>query len=99
MIAYYDTTGSANPKNPQRSFRTVCDNYAHGTDGNNVRVGLQINAGRPDGAGAPNVVTSGLLMSATSGEGSFGNMITGGVGTLAVNGLNLGGVTFSGLAI
>jgi hypothetical protein len=38
-------------------------------------------------------------MSATSGDGSFGNMITGGVGTVAVNGLNLGGVTFSGLAI
>ena len=97
VIAYYDTTGSANPKNPQSGLEV--DSYAHGTDGNNVRVGLQVNVGRPDGAGAPNVVTSGLIMSATSGDGSFGNMITGGVGTVAVNGLNLGGVTFSGLAI
>ena len=97
VIAGYDTSGQANP--PSALYGLEIDNYANGPDNNGQRIGLQVTAGKFNNAGAANVVTNLLLL----GNGdptlaTFGNFINGST-SQAVNGLNFGGMVFTGNAI
>lgn len=97
LAAGYDTSGQADPANPLYGLEV--DNYAHGTDAGQERIGLQIVAGTPDGLGASNVVSHGLLFTGSGGTGGgqFTNLIDGAT-ALAQNGIVLNSMTFTGFA-
>lgn len=96
VIAGYDLSGQADA--PHSLYGLEIDNYANGTDANGSRIGLQVAAGRPFGTGAINTVTNLILLGGAPTEATFGNMINGGI-SHAVNGINFGGMVFSGDAI
>jgi hypothetical protein len=95
LAAGYDLSGQSDPPNP--IYGLEVDNYGHGTDGHNVKIGIQIAAGRPDKTGAANQVGHGIMFTGIPPDGSFSNIIDG--NGVAINGLNLNGFTFSGSAI
>lgn len=56
-------SGQANP--PNELYGLEVDNYAHGTDTNLERIGIQIVAATPDGLGTVNTVGRGLFSRGT----------------------------------
>jgi|GEM_PF-6314822 len=74
----WDLSGQVNPT--KALYGMEIDNYAHGTDNNMMRIGLQIVVGTPDGLNPVNVVGRGLFFTGdgTTGKGQFTNMIDGG---------------------
>lgn len=97
VMATYDTSGQANPPHPQLGLEV--DNYAHGTDTGQERVGIEVAAGTPTGTGTMNTVTNGVLFAASgaAGGGIFGNLISGGT-SHSGNGITLSSMTLTGVA-
>ena len=96
LMAAYDLSGQTSA--PHVLTGLEVDNYAHGDGGGN-RIGIQIVANTPDGAGTLNTVGHGLLFSGNGSPstGQFANMIDGSTAK-AQNAILLNGMTITGFA-